>query len=208
MMLNLSDTARVPAWDRIDLDVVVSAACAGDESAFVVLFREIEPRLLRYLRTLCGADAEDIAAETWVHVTRGMARFSGDADGFRGWVFTFAHGRMVDAWRARSRRPETITSTLPDGPSEIDVPREVEETISTDSALALLRELPHGQAQVLLLRVVAGLDVPMTAAVLGRTPNSVRVLAHRGLRALAAVVDQRATLPLVMQRESQAVFKL
>jgi RNA polymerase sigma-70 factor (ECF subfamily) len=196
MILNPSDTANVPATDWIDLDAVVSAACSGDETAFVLVFREIEPRLLRYLRTLCGADAEDIAAETWVQVTRGMGRFSGDAEGFRGWVFTIAYARMVDTWRASSRRPETITNTLPDGPSEIDVPREVEETISTDSALALLRELPQGQAQVLLLRVVAGLDVPMTAAVLGRTPNSVRVLAHRGLRALAAVLEHRATLSM------------
>ena len=114
---------------------------------------------------------------------------------------------MVDTWRASNRRPETITNTLPDGPSESDVPREVEETISTDSALALLRELPQGQAQVLLLRVVAGLDVPMTAAVLGRTPNSVRVLAHRGLRALAAVVEQRNAV-CVMHRGSQAVSRL
>jgi RNA polymerase sigma-70 factor (ECF subfamily) len=195
-MLNPSDTAKVPAWDRLDLDAVVSAACAGDEAAFVVLFREVEPRLLRYLRTLCGADAEDIAAETWVHVTRGMARFSGDANGFRGWVFTIAYARVVDAWRASKRRPETISDALPDEPSEIDVAREVEEIGSTDSALALLRELPQAQAQVLLLRVVAGLDVPRTAAVLGRTPNSVRVLAHRGLRSLAAVLEQRATLPL------------
>ena len=184
------------ACDRIDLDAAVSAACAGDETAFVVLFREIEPRLLRYLRTLCGADAEDIAAETWVHVTRGMARFSGDANGFRGWVFTIAHARMVDMWRASNRRPETITNTLPDRASEIDVALEVEDAISSDSALALLRELPQGQAQVLLLRVVAGLDVPTTAAVLGRTSNGVRVLAHRGLRTLASVLEQRATLPL------------
>jgi RNA polymerase sigma-70 factor (ECF subfamily) len=196
MMLNLSDTANVATWDGIDLDVVVSAACAGDESAFVVLFREIEPRLLRYLRTLCGADAEDIAAETWIQVTRGMARFSGDAKGFRGWVFTIAHARVVDAWRASNRRPEMVSDALPDGPSNIDVPLEVEEIISTDSALALLRELPQGQAQVLLLRVVGGLDVPRTAAVLGRTPNSVRVLTYRGLRALAGVLEQRATLPL------------
>jgi RNA polymerase sigma-70 factor (ECF subfamily) len=195
-MLHPSDTAKVPAWDRLDLDAVVSAACAGDEAAFVVLFREVEPRLLRYLRTLCGADAEDIAAETWVHVTRGMGRFSGDANGFRGWVFTIAYARVVDAWRASNRRPETISNALPDGPSEIDVAREVEDIGSTDSALALLRELPQAQAQVLLLRVVAGLDVPRTAAVLGRTPNSVRVLAHRGLRSLAAVLEQRATLPL------------
>jgi len=192
----MSDTPGVPTTGGIDLDAVVVAACGGDEAAFVVLFREVQPRLLRYLRTLSGADAEDIAAETWVHVVRGMARFSGDAQGFRGWVFTIAHARMVDAWRASGRRPETLTDTLPDHASELDVPRAAEEIISTEAAVALIRELPEAQAQVLLLRVVAGLDVPTSAEVLGRTANNVRVLAHRGLRALAAVLDERARLPL------------
>ena len=186
----------MPAAEQFDLDAVVLAACAGDETAFVVLFREVQPGLLRYLRTLNSADAEDLAAETWIHVVRGLTRFSGDARGFRSWVFTIAYTRVVDAWRASGRRPETASGAMPDRASELDVPRAAEETISTESALALLRELPEAQAQVLLLRVVAGLDVAMTAAVLGRTHNHVRVLAHRGLRALATVVAARETLPL------------
>jgi RNA polymerase sigma-70 factor (ECF subfamily) len=186
----------VPATDPVDLDAAVRAACAGDEAAFVVVFREVQPRLVRYLRTLCGADAEDIAAEAWVQVVRGLPGFSGNMSGFRGWVFTIAHARLVDAWRASGRRPETVTDTLPDRASTVDVPRAAEEVISTEAALALIRELPEAQAEVLLLRVVAGLDVASTAEVLGRTPNHVRVLAHRGLRALAAVVDGRLTLLL------------
>jgi RNA polymerase sigma-70 factor (ECF subfamily) len=179
-----------------DLDTTVAAACGGDEAAFVVLFRDVQPGLLRYLRALSGGDAEDIAAETWLSVVRGLARFTGSAQGFRGWVFTIAHARMVDARRAGGRRPETVTDTLPDRASERDVLRDVEEILSTEAALALLQRLPEAQAQVLMLRVVAGLDVPTTAEVLGRTPNHVRVLAHRGLRALASVVDERATLSL------------
>jgi RNA polymerase sigma-70 factor (ECF subfamily) len=103
---------------------------------------------------------------------------------------------MVDARRASGRRPETLTDTMPDRASGRDVPRDVEEIISTEAAVGLLRELPEAQAQVLMLRVVAGLDVATTAEVLGRTPNHVRVLAHRGLRALASLVDERATLSL------------
>jgi RNA polymerase sigma-70 factor (ECF subfamily) len=192
----VSDTAEVPATEWGDLDAMVAAACSGDEAAFVGLFREVQPRLLRYLRAVCGGDAEDIAAETWLQVVRGLARFSGDAQGFRGWVFTIAHARTVDAWRASARRPEIVTDTVPDQATERDVLGDVEEIISTEAAMALLRELPEAQAQVLMLRVVAGLDVTKTAEVLGRTPNHVRVLAHRGLRALAAVLEERSALPL------------
>jgi len=195
-LAGVADTVDVPTTNPVDLDAVVVAACAGDETAFVVLFREVQPRLLRYLRTLCGAEADDVAAETWVAVVRGMAGFSGDAQGFRRWVFTIAHARTVDAWRAIGRRPETVTDTLPERASDLDVPQLAAELVSTEAAVDLIRELPQAQAQVLLLRVVAGLDVPMTAQVLGRTSNNVRVLAHRGLRALAGVLEERAKVPL------------
>lgn len=34
-------------FDPIDLDTAVSAARVGDETAFAVLFRELQPQLLR-----------------------------------------------------------------------------------------------------------------------------------------------------------------
>ena len=36
-----------------------------------------------------------------------------------------------------------------------------------------------------MLRAIAGLDVAHTAAIMGKRPGTVRVLAHRGLRELA-----------------------
>ena len=41
------------------------------------------------------------------------------------------------------------------------------------------------QAEVILLRVVAGLDTDAVARIVGRSPGAVRVAAHRGLRKLA-----------------------
>ena len=58
-------------------------------------------------------------------------------------------------------------------------------TTGTEAAQALIGTLPHDQAEVVLLRVVAGLDVKMVAHIVGKRPGTVRVLAHRGLRKLA-----------------------
>ena len=60
---------------------------------------------------------------------------------------------------------------------------------STEQAVALIGSLPVDQAEVLLLRVVADLDVATVAAILGKRPGAVRVLAHRGLRRLAERLD-------------------
>jgi len=67
------------------------------------------------------------------------------------------------------------------------------DNLSTEAALALIASLPRGQAEVIVLRVVAGLDVGQVARIVGKRPGAVRVAAHRGLRALAARLGQRVT---------------
>jgi RNA polymerase sigma-70 factor (ECF subfamily) len=52
----------------------------------------------------------------------------------------------------------------------------------------MIATLPPDQAEAILLRVVAGLDVAQVADVMGRSPGAVRVLTHRGLKTLAARV--------------------
>jgi RNA polymerase sigma-70 factor (ECF subfamily) len=175
----------------VDFDQVLSAAQRGDEQAFRRLFRAVQPLLLGYLRGLVPDAAEDLAAETWLHVVRGLGRFTGDAAGFRGWVFTIAHHRWVDHRRAAARHPQVVGDTsLVDMAAPDRVDDLVEEALSTESALRLIGNLPPDQAEVILLRVVAGLDVAMTAAVVQKTPGAVRVLAHRGLRRLAQLVER------------------
>ena len=55
----------------------------------------------------------------------------------------------------------------------------------------LVERLPADQADVVLLRVVGGLDVRRVAGVLGKRPGTVRVLQHRALRRLAKAFEAR-----------------
>jgi RNA polymerase sigma-70 factor, ECF subfamily len=60
-----------------------------------------------------------------------------------------------------------------------DVAEDYEDDEATRRALALVRTLPPAQAEVILLRVIAGLDCAYIARLLGKTPGAVRVLLHR-----------------------------
>jgi RNA polymerase sigma-70 factor (ECF subfamily) len=167
----------------------LAAAGRGDEAAFARLFRAHQPLLLRYLRPLAGGAHEDVAGETWVQVVRGLGTFEGDLDAFRRWVFTVAHRRWVDHVRAESRRPPRQDEAAAlDLPAAERVDEAVEAVLSTERAVDLIGRLAPDQAEVVLLRVVADLDVAATAAVVGKSRGAVRVLTHRGLRRLATLM--------------------
>jgi RNA polymerase sigma-70 factor, ECF subfamily len=167
-------------------------AQAGDQDAFAAIFRDVQPPLLRYLQVIAADAADDIAGDTWLQVIAGLARFRGDERAFRAWVFTIARHRAIDIGRSLARR-KTLLLRLgeTDGrqvtPDAADVAL---EQLSTRAVLAAIGSLPADQAEIIMLRVVAGLDAPSVAALVGKTPGAVRVAAHRGLRRLATQIDR------------------
>jgi RNA polymerase sigma-70 factor (ECF subfamily) len=171
---------------------LVAAAQRGDEESFRLLYRTVQPRLLRYLRSLVGDDAEDVAADAWLEIARGLASFRGELDGFRGWAATIARHRALDHLRRQRRRPAANVplDALYDLAAHDDTAGVALDALSTDSALALIARLPPDQAEAVLLRVVVGLDAEAAGQVLGKRAGAVRTAAHRGLRRLADLLER------------------
>ena len=171
--------------------VTLASAQGGDESAFACLFRDVHPALLRYLQVITP-DAEDVAGDTWLHVVKGLPRFRGGEEAFRAWLFTIARHRAVDAGRSRARRPDVplALTEAEQQPAPLDVAELALEAISTQSVLAMLRTLPRDHAEIIMLRVVAGLEAADVARIVGKTPGAVRVTAHRALRKLAELAER------------------
>ncbi len=181
-----AEPRRGQAYDG-ELGAAVARAQQGDEAAFAVAYRFVQPGLLGYLRGLVGDDAEDVASDAWLEIARDLGRFRGDGAGFRGWTATIARHRALDHLR-RQRvrpRPSALEQDLLDLPGPQSTHDQALEAISTEHALELVRGLPRDQAEAVLLRVVVGLDGPAAAQVLGKRPGAVRTAAHRGLKRLA-----------------------
>jgi len=108
-------------------------------------------------------------------------------------VFTVARMRAVDAGRHAARRPvrPIPPELLPDRPAPDDPAEAAVEAQATQDALALIATLPPAQAEVVVLRVIAGLDTVQVGEIVGKSPGAVRVLAHRGLRRLAQHLTER-----------------
>jgi RNA polymerase sigma-70 factor, ECF subfamily len=157
-----------------EFPAVLAAAQQGSEAAFTRLWLDANPALLRYLRVIAPESAEDAAAETWLQVVRGLCRFRGDEAAWR-------------AWRREEPLHDAPAEALPVAADAAD---EAMERLGTQSAIALLGELPRLQAEVVLLRVLAGLDTNAVARLLGRSPGAVRIAGHRGLRRLAEILGR------------------
>lgn len=182
------------------LGEVIERARTGDELAFELLWRTYQPQLLRFLYARGGVDVEDLAAETWLRVVRQLRTAPSSPEHFIAWLITIARNLAIDAARARVRRPLILAQIedlrLLERPEVIDpVHQIVLEELTTNDALALIRSLPPEQAEAVALRVIADLDVPTVATVLGKSPGAVRVACHRGLRNLAARTGQPERVP-------------
>jgi len=175
------------------LEDALARASAGDEAGFLALWRALQPRLLRFLRVIGCSDPDDVASETWLQVVRDLHRFSGGEEDFRRWLFTIGRHRAIDAARARSRRPaDQMISGLDILADDQMVEDQVLDGMSIRSAIALLAGLSRDQAEAVALRVIAGLDTPDVAVILGKSTGAVRVALHRGLKTLANDPSVRA----------------
>lgn len=165
----------------------LAAAQAGAGWALADLYRANQPRVLRYLRAHAGQHAEDIAADTWLDAARNLRTFTGDEDALRGWLFTIARRRLLDHRRRERVRPSDPTNderTLDRAQPSAEAAA-LSGSLGDDAARRILSVLPAEQAEIVLLRVVAGLDVTQVAEITGKRPGTVRVLQHRALRRLA-----------------------
>src|SRR5438132_3101949 len=87
-----------------DFQDVLIAAREGEEWALGRLFRLTYRRFVCYVGAVAPADAEDVAADAWLDVARGLHRFEGDERAIRGCAFTIARRRLLDLQRSRARR--------------------------------------------------------------------------------------------------------
>jgi RNA polymerase sigma-70 factor (ECF subfamily) len=176
-----------------EFTAVLAAAQGGSEAAFARLWRDGNQALLRYLRVALPDCAEDIAAETWLQVVRGLPAFRGDEQAWRSWLFTIARRRTLDEHRRRGRHPEAPYAELPPGtePAAADASVLALSNVALAELVQAVHELPAQQAEIVLLRVLADLDNETVARIVGRSPGAVRIAAHRALRRMAQTLVAR-----------------
>jgi RNA polymerase sigma-70 factor (ECF subfamily) len=173
------------------LGVLVLSAANGSVPAFEEIYGTLAPAVASYLRWHGVSDVEGVTNEVFAQVHRKLGGFTGDGTGFRSWVFTIAHHRMIDERRRAARRPRldfdgSIEEASVTGDAELDAIA----ALSGDRVNELLTMLSPDQRDVVLLRVIADLSIEDVATALGKRQGAIKALQHRALATLRRQLEQ------------------
>ncbi|HEY1070636.1 MAG TPA: RNA polymerase sigma factor [Thermomonas sp.] len=158
------------APDQSD-EVLMLAWVAGDAGAFEQLYARHRLKLYRYLlrQLRDNAQADELFQDVWQRVIAARTGWTPDA-GFATWLYTIAHHRLGDHWRALKHRPaapadaDERLARLADG----DTPERVLSDFERRRQLQLaLDGLPEEQREVLLLRLEQELTLEEIGEVTG-----------------------------------------
>lgn len=157
----------------------------GDATAFRVLYLRYRDKLHRYVLRLAGSpsEAEEVFQETWISVIRSRDGYR-PGHSFAAWLFSMAHRRAADRWRALSRHaPDGQHALDSDEPELLEqhghAVRQTPEFHMHNDALrhalqAAVQQLPLPQREAFLLKAEAELSLEDIATVTGVSRETVK----------------------------------
>jgi RNA polymerase sigma-70 factor (ECF subfamily) len=192
----------VSATDALPEHALVALARRRDESAIRALTRRYNQRLFRITRGILrnDVDAEDAVQDAYVKAFTSLDRFRGDA-AFGTWLIRIAMNEATGRLRRRRHTVDFSTEdeaaltahilTFPDA-SRAPSP---ETAMAHDQIRAILERsidaLPESFRVAFVARVVEGLSVEETSALLGIRPETVKTRVFRARARLRRELERQ-----------------
>lgn len=188
----MQEVLRVSAYPIVegDSDATLVEAARTDSQAFGELYERYYARIYRYVYHRIGhpADAEDITAVVFMKALEGLPAYQPRRSGFAPWLFRITRNTVVDHYR-RHRPQATLEVVEWEEIGDRDPLLEVLEGERRQDLHWLINQLSDEQRDVVLMRYASDLSFPEIATILNKKEPAIRMLLHRGLRKLKAVLD-------------------
>lgn len=160
------------------------AYAGGDAAAFESLYARHKGALFRFvLRSVkARGEAEELFQDIWMRVIDARARYAPQAK-FTTWLYTIAHNRLVDHWRARglavvSLDDDDAGAAEPVAPPSSEPHRMAEARETLERLSAAIAALPLAQREAFLLHH----EGDLTAAEIARATGTNEAAAKSRLR--------------------------
>jgi RNA polymerase sigma-70 factor, ECF subfamily len=169
--------------------VLVDQAVKGDTEAFGRLYDIYADRIYRhiYYRTGNTDDAKDLMQEVFTRAWQALPRYKKSKTPFLGWLFTIAHNRIIDYYRAKKDYAcLTDDIIIPDhapGPDKL-----AEAQFTQQAVRKAILQLPGDQQQVVIMSFIEGFEYHEIAAALNKSEGNIRVIIHRALKKMREIM--------------------
>mgnify|MGYP000971206877 FL=1 len=150
----------------------------GSVEAFEILYGRWRRPVYRFLVRQCASAgiADELYQDVWLRVVNARRRYTVVAR-FSTWLFRIAHNRLIDHWRAESRKPVAEMPVADDcetgpldnvaAPDELQPERLMERKDLAALVAGAVESLPDAQREAFLLHEEGGLTIDEIAALTG-----------------------------------------
>jgi RNA polymerase sigma-70 factor (ECF subfamily) len=159
----------MPASD----EQLMLAYAGGDATAFEALYSRHKGPLFRFvLRSVkVHAQAEELFQEIWMRAIEARVRYRPEAK-FTTWLYTIAHNRLVDHWRAKglslvSLDDEEHAAAEPVAPPSAEPHANLEASRAAARLSDAIAALPLAQREAFLMHLEGDLTAAEIAAATG-----------------------------------------
>jgi RNA polymerase sigma-70 factor (ECF subfamily) len=201
-MTSLEHGVQTPARERGNteaaaeasaLDRAMSRYAEGHDAAFADVFNSLSPRLLAFLRRLCGSPelAHDLAQETFLRMHRARGSFV-PGSAVVPWAYAIARNCFVSNARSLKSRSARSSLDITDHEVAAGLDSNAEETAAVRQSAELvertLAQMSVTNREAFVLIRFEGQSVAEAAQILGASEGAVKLRAFRAYEILRGVL--------------------
>lgn len=182
--------------------LVFKASEGKDPRAFAELYDLYIERIHRfvYFKVSSKEEAEDLTSQVFLKVWEYLIDTTGRrVQDFKAFVYQVARNTVVDFYRRQGRANEQVDLENAEEEAAIEDPRQtflLNQLYKSDRAYLAdcLRKLKDEFREVIILRYLEDMGISEIAQIVDKSAGNVRVLLHRGIKALRQVVEKEKIL--------------
>ncbi len=166
---------------------LLSRAVSGDKDAFGQLYDFYAPKIFRFIRLKVGSQAlaEDLSSESFLRIWEYLQQEEKEIEeSFQALLYKIARNLIIDYYKRKSSQEILMDDDFREFLERDLVSDDRSAREEAEEIHRALLKIKEEYQDVVIWYYIDELSVPEIAKMMGKSQGAVRVLIHRGLKAL------------------------